>query len=288
MRHDVIETTDAWMCRSRFRLPGAFHFYPSEASAKYTDQHGVERVIGQCLRQSYYRISGQVTPTPHDAYTQWIFATGKGVEEILVAQWKEMGIWVANNVKFYDQERNISGEIDIVLRDPINDENYGVEVKSFAGYQATKTIIGNKHQKGVPKDSQLLQTLIYTDQCRAQLPYFKMVYYARDSGERTQYDITLTPDGDVERPTVDGVMDYRFTMNDIYSRYAELDHCLSAGQMPPPDFELAWSPEKVELRKSLGEVSKSAYEKWQKNHKKNPIGNWECRYCSFTDHCWGG
>lgn len=677
MKYDLIAATDQFMVRPQFRLHGPVHFYPSEASVKWTDSNGLPRVSGSCLRKNYLRLTGEAPGRPFDAYTQWIFSLGKAVEEILVEQWKQMGIWVANNVKFYDRERNISGEVDVVLRDPVNDEvfivecctpdtlilnsdyrlskfssgeivsvvghkaydnlvkniqikrvenenvykfqgkydglfgeftgehpiltaniitsryikdnkkrtrhfkgteykkasevcigdyicipkarfgsdtnqeifskyeflvdgttwkfikkdksiysiryktsryhhipshinnlkdfywllglylaegscsNYavyfslhkeeediinkirkitknlfglditvrnlknnktkmgnGVNVsihskavrelfktlvpgntrdktkylqynrilnkhefleqilwgaiagdgcklykaqhrittavaslaflyfqlaaycgfhprlkkykqasnfnseyiyavefsedmtglpgssleklidigdlwcykvkkiktreytgivynlecsqdhtytaggiivhncKSYAGYQATRSIMGNSKVSAAPKTSQMLQAIIYVDQCKDRVDYVKMVYYARDSGYRNQFDIRLIEDNGVMRPTVNGVIDYRFTLSDIYDRYEELKDCLERRVMPNPDFELVWDDKKVELKNQLGEISKSGYEKWKKNKKSNPLGDWECRYCGFSDYCY--
>lgn len=285
VKYSLIKATDEWMTRSRISLPREPHFYPSEASATWIDQHGIKRVGGACLRRCYYRYTSSAKPDPSTPYSEWIFALGKAVEEILVEQWKQMGIWVANNLKFFDKKRNISGEIDLVLSEP-DGTLFGVEVKSFYGYQATRDLIGNKKVKPAPKTSQLMQTLIYVDQCK-DLEYFKMVYYARDSANRTEFDITLVQDGEHKRPCINGDIDYRFTMDDIYDRYEILMEYVKSNEPPPRDFELVWDAEKVEKRRAIGEVAKTTYEKWKKNPKKNPIGDWQCRYCPFAGECWG-
>jgi len=238
------------------------------------------------MRQAWYRLCVEVTGVKHDAYTQWIFALCKHVEEILVEEWKQIGIWVANNIKFYDQARNISGELDVVLSEP-DGTLFGVEVKSFYGYHGKKQIMGNKSTVGKPKTSQLLQTLIYVDLCRklGLIQYFKLIYYARDEAARREFDISLIEDGEFLRPTIDGNIDYRFTMQDVYDRYEELDAHVKAGTLPPRDFDINWDAEKVEFRKTLGEVAKTTYEKWKKKPASNPIGDWQCRYCAYSKHC---
>lgn len=160
--------------------------------------------------------------------------------------------------------------------------------KSFYGYQATRDIIGNKHIVGKPKTSQLLQTLVYVDLCRRLgiIQYFKMIYYARDSAARKEFDISLVQDGEHLRPTIDGVIDYRFTMQDIYDRYDQLAAHIKNNDLPPRDFGLVWDAEKVEERRELGEVSDTAYKDWKKKPDKNPIGDWQCRYCPYTQVCY--
>lgn len=287
MSFNLIALTDAWMTRERFTLPGKPSFYPSEASVSWVDHHGIPRVSGCCLRKAYYRITDGIRATPPDAYSEWVFALGKAVEQILVDQWKAMGILVANNVKFYDEKRNISGEIDVIIKDPNTGDIIPVEVKSFASYQATKEIMGNKSQQGRPKTSQMLQTLVYLDLLKDQVPYAKMIYYARDSGQRRQFDIAIVEDGGVHRPTIDGVVDYRFTIEDMFDRYKQLTHYVENRIVPPNDYELIWDDAKVEQRKLIGEVSKSAYENWKRNKVKNPIGCWNCKWCQYPEVCWG-
>jgi hypothetical protein len=284
MTFSLIKLTDKHMTRQQIGMPREAHFFPSEASAVWVDKHDITRVAGNCQRKSYLRYIG-MTPSGEDSpYTKWIFALGKAVEEILIEQWKQMGLWIGNNIKFYDPIRNVSGELDCVLVEPDGKTLFGVEVKSFYGYEANRDLCGNKSIVGSPKTSQLMQTLIYVDQCKSFISYFKMVYYSRDSANRVEFDITLTKDGDVTRPTVNGIIDYRFTLEDIYNRYDELQAHVVNKIIPEPDFELVWSDEKVEQRKLLGEVSKTKYEAWQKGKEK--IGDWQCRFCPYKDACW--
>ena len=287
MSYNLIEATDAYMTRTQFHLPRGQHYYPSESSVTYTDHHGIRRVEGQCLRQSWYRITGKAPPTKHDAYSEWIFALGRSVEDILTEQWKQMGIWVANNVKFYDPERNISGEVDVVLTEP-DGTLYVVEVKSFYGYMATRDICGNKKIVGKPKTSQLLQALIYVDLGRrlGLYDYVKMVYYARDSASRNEFDIRLLEDGELLRPTINGVIDYRFTMDDIYVRFEELDNYIKQDEIPPRDYDVVYDPDKVKQLYAVGDIGKTSFEKWKKSPSKNPIGDWQCKYCGFSKFCW--
>jgi hypothetical protein len=288
MTYNLIAATDEHMTRPGFSLPRYPAHNPSSASVKWNDSNGLPRTSGTCLRQLWYKAKGIAGGVP-DAYSEWIFATGKGVEVILVEQWKEMGIWVANNIKFYDPDRHISGEIDVILTEP-DGKLFGVEVKSFAGYKATKEIMGNAHTQGHPKTSQLLQTLIYIDLCKKlkMIEYFKIVYYARDSGDRREFDVSIIEDGEHKRPTINGIIDYRFTMQDIYDRYTELDHYLENNLLPPRDYSNAWPAERIEEEYKAGEVSKTKYLGWKKSPSKNPVGDWQCtpKYCPFYSNCW--
>jgi hypothetical protein len=286
MAYSLIENTDKWMTRQRISLPRPSTFYPSEASVSWTDSNGIKRTAGACLRQVWYRLTAQPGFIKPDAYAQWIFALGKAVEAILIEEWKQMGVWVDNNVKFYNEDTNISGEIDAFLTEP-GGVLHAVEVKSFAGYQAKKEIIGNKGCAGAPKVSQMLQALIYTDLGRTlkRFNYTKMVYYARDTGDRTEFDIDLVDTNGHLHPLVNGKIDSRFTMQDIYDRYALLKEYWDSKQMPPRDYDINYDIDKVHLHQSVGDISKTAFEDWKKNPAKNPIGDWQCRYCGYRNIC---
>lgn len=291
-KFSLINATDNHVCRSKIGMPRKPAWYPSEASATWTDENGEKRTEGQCMRSAYFRYTGlckdmKLETTP---YSEWIFALGKHVEIILVEYWKEMGLWVDNNLKFYDKERDISGEIDCLIHDPNTGELILVEVKSIYGYAGVKQVCGNKSTKASPKTSQMMQLMIYLDQFKDIVSYGKLVYYARDSAARNEFDISLVldasdPQKPVHRPTIDGVIDYRFTLEDMYERYAKLAEHVKAGIIPDGDYEKVWSKEKVERRNLLGEVAKTTYAKWKKNPGKNQIGDWMCNYCRNSLVC---
>lgn len=288
----LIKLTDQFMTRQKIFMPTKASWYPSEASVEWTDSRGEKHVEGTCHRAAFFRYTNRFADLEfhNSPYTEWIFALGKAVEEILVKQYKEMGIWVDNNKKFYDEKRNISGEVDVIVRDPETNQLVGLEIKSVAGYNAGKQVFGNGRTPAAPKTSQLLQTLIYVDQFKELVPYFKMIYYSRDTADRIEFDIDLLENSDGKHhPTINRVVDYRFTLEDIYSRFDKLNHYVAAGIVPPPDYELAWSDEKVERRMKAGEVGKTNYAAWKKNRAKNPIGDWNCQntYCRYSDFCWG-
>lgn len=244
------------------------------------------------MRAAYLRYTGILSHLfkPHDAYTQWIFSLGKAVENILVEQYKQMGIWVDNNVKFYDPERNISGEVDIFIRDPSSGELIVVEVKSIYGWFATKKVCGAARTKPSPKTSQMMQLLIYLDQLQDEVPYGKLVYYARDSASRNEFDISLVYDAEaqVTRPTINGIIDHRFTMEGIYHRYHLLSDYVERAELPPREYELVFDKEKVEKLWTLKDdrVTKSKYDKWKRDSSKNPIGDWNCSYCGYSNVCY--
>lgn len=287
--YDLFGATDAHLTRPRIQLARSKSFYPSEASVKVYDNHGDEVVHGGCLRASYFRLSGEFEGTPHDERSMFIFGMGNKVEDMLIETWKEMGIWVDNNVKFVDEENNISGEIDVILAEPPSGQLYGVEVKSFYGYMAEKELFGGKGQPGFPKMNHLLQTLVYLNHLKSQLPYFRIAYFGRDSVKRRTFKVELHQEGEILYPKVEGNVLRQFSIADILARYKELSHYLETNTVPPNDFELQYDNAKVEDFYKKGKVAKTKYEKWQKGKlgKFERVGDWQCAYCQYKDTCWG-
>lgn len=288
--YDLFGHLDEHITRKQFEKPSSNGFYPSEASVVLTDEHGDKKVEGGCLRASYFRLSKEFEGLPHDARTEWIFMMGKTVEGELINYWKEMGVWKANNVKFFDAENNISGELDTILVEPGTGQMYGVEVKTFYGYHAEKELMGNYKQQGFPKMSQLLQTLVYVNHWESRgLPYFRMAYFGRDSVKRRTFKIELHHEGAIKYPKVDGVVVRSFTMNDVLARFKELKQYMDTKTIPPGDYELQYSDAKIEDYYAKGKISKSAYESWKKGKlgKHEYVGDWNCNYCKYKNVCWG-
>jgi hypothetical protein len=287
----LIELTDQFMTRKQITFPRQFHFRPSEASCRWIDPQGEVRIAGTCQRAVFFRATGTVPGGSHSPYTEWIFALGKAVENILIEQWKQMGVWVANSVEFYWPEYNIKGELDCIVHEPGTNRMIVCEVKSFYGYQASRDLMGNTKVGAKPKTSQMLQTLVYLYRFQDMFPYAKMIYYARDSANRTEFDISLVKEGENQtRAAINGVIDTRFYVENILARYREVEQDIALGNVPPPDYELSWDDEKVRHRYDMGEVAKGTFEKWEKAKSKGKeaeiIGDWQCSYCQYKNVCY--
>lgn len=281
---ELIPFLDDWMTRESPTFQRQFHLYPSEASAIWLDDNGIRRVAGTCLRSVYFRSTDLYKGKKKDVHSEWIFALGRAVETILIEQCKQAGIWVANNVSFYWPEYNIKGELDCILKDPQGNE-FILEAKSFYGYNATKELCGNTKIAGKPKTQNLMQAALYLFKFRDRFPYAKLLYYARDSAKRAEFTITLEDEGPNQtRILVNGIKEPRFYIQNILNRYKQALQYIELQEIPQRDYDIVWTTEQVEDAKTRGEISKSAYEDWQKGKEK--IGNWECRYCKYVDICY--
>jgi hypothetical protein len=305
--YSLVKHTDLHLTRPRFSGPRSAAVYPSEASVSYRNEYGDRVVEGTCLRQAFYRITG-VQGKGSNARSEYIFAMGRAVEAFLISQWKEMGIWVANNIRFFTTEFGplMNGELDCVLAEPPDGKLYTVECKSAYGYDAKKEIIGNQSSPGFPKMSQLLQTLVYV--YLGQLPegrrpfsqkidYGRLFYLFRDTVDRRTFKVEVVPEGDNFRPMVDGNLIREFTINDMIARYQQLKQYVEQGELPPRDYSLEFTGEQIEKMREQKRISDSKYKQWESNERVKmgksrmkvpkiiPVGNWECAYCNFCHLC---
>ena len=272
-------------------------FYPSAAST-ISEEDG--SVIGSCLRENYYRCAGYDRSDPETAYMQYIFAAGKMWEEWIINQFKEIGLFLGNNIKFVDLQRYISGEVDLVIRDPEDiSKKVIVEIKTWYGYEATKEICGSTKTSPSPKDSNLLQAFLYLGQFVGQIEKVVLLYKSRENDSRNQFDIEMVEIGGLHYPKIttfwdkgpyaDKVYSYidkRITLEGIYNRYEILMERLQSGTIPPGDFRHSYTDEEIINRFDNGLVSKTAYEKWTKDKNNFALGHWKCRlYCPYRSMC---
>lgn len=276
------------------RLPT---FYPSAAST--IDEVSGE-VIGACLREQYYRCMGYERSDKPTAYSQYIFAAGKIWEQWIIEQFKMMGQYLGSNIKFVDTNRYISGEVDLVVKDPENEaKKLILEIKTWYGYEATKQICGTAYEHPTPKDSNVLQAFIYLDQFMGQVDKSVLMYLSRENQSRNQFEIEMVEIDGKHYPKIStfwdkatnaekifSYVDKRISIEGIYARYAELMEALKSGIMPKGDFRHSYTKEEIEQRFKDGLISKTAYEKWQKDKNALALGYWKCKsYCDYRTTC---
>ena len=284
-------------------------FYPSEASVRKPDG----TLVGGCHRKTFYRISGEEKTNRAGQTLSWRGALGKAAENIAIDLLKKSGRYEANNVKFYDEELNLSGELDIVCQEELDGKLvfYGVEVKSIYGsYAVTQHIKGRGRWRGqppvvpYPKWEHLMQTMLYVWNFRDQLAGFKILYLARDTGEQKEYNVRLAQfkddEGNIKHcAEVDGVPNRDLVLEDIHERYRSLLRKLlkaqKTGEPPEREYTLHFTEEQKETLVDRGLMSQTQQDKWDREERKKargqnyePVGNWNCSYCDWKDECWPG
>ena len=116
--------------------------YPSEASV-LLDIDGRKICRGKCMRAAYYRALGYKETDPTSEDTMAKAKAGKWLENGIVEQAKEMGIWVANSVKFFDDKSFVSGEIDLIVKSLEDERKIGYEIKTYYWYFSKSNIEGS-------------------------------------------------------------------------------------------------------------------------------------------------
>lgn len=254
-------------------------FYPSEASIiSRTDG----KVIGKCHRAVWYRWAGVPETNPTDACGAWTMNVGKKIEEMYIEYSKQMGLWVANNIKYYDKEHNVSGEVDLIVHERSvvdereTEELMGIEIKTAYGYGFQKNV------KSFAKIENLLQVALYLDFFK--FPKWRLVYKSRDTMEDVEYTVTMAQDDKGKYLIVSEVPVRMFYIEDIYARYQQLGEYVIKNEMPPRDYTYGYAPEQTANRMASGEISKSKASKIKRGAVVDT--DWNCLYCSHLDECW--
>lgn len=256
-------------------------FYPSSASCLIKNVYGEEEVAGKCLRSVYWNCKGVKISNPMKARGARICGVGKMVEKFEVENYKQMGIWKGNNVKFFNEKYNISGEADCIVWDKDINSLRGVEIKSGYDYKFRTEVIGTATKRGKPKNEHLLQTMLYIDYFKFP---FNMIYIDRGNAARAEYEITLNADG---TPNIDGKkLTNGISIPRCLSRFKELEGCLADNVLPKRDFQMKYSVDRIKFLRNSGRLTKKDAEEFDKN-KNLDIGDWNCSYCDYKDHCWG-
>lgn len=315
--------------------------WPSEASAIITNQYDEQEVVGKCRRATFFRygaanykydpktyshladIIAEVKEKilPKTPYTYWVFKAGDLYEEYVIEAAKESGVFIATQVQVYVPGIKISGKLDLVAINPETFKNRIVEVKSVHGHGA-KSVTGSdyeqrKGQLGTPRDSHLMQIALYTwwyANSHDDFENSSLLYGARDSGKFAEYEVAVREEDDISKIFYHGIspittkeVESPITINSIIEdgyHYAEKH--VNSGIIPPRDFDIQYSDEKLALLKERKELSKKDSEQLDKIAARTienaerieqglepkrlyaPVvkGHWACGYCDYRDMCY--
>jgi hypothetical protein len=290
------------------------HFFHPSAVSVETNENGYRQVVGSCLREQFYRIKDE-TPTNTTEPDYIISALlGDKVSELIVnlidTHGFKMGLQrLAVEHSFFDPRINVSGRTDIIAWDFNANEPVGIEIKSVGQYKASLTIDS-------PDDCHVMQSILYLDYYRNFMPPSQKIpkkwyiwYVSRTENWSIKgkkhgssmtmlwdYYITLdnngiptvhTPTSSKERPDL--------CVKNIHERFAKLAGYLDSNTLPPRDFDIKYSEEKIATLHRLDKISRKMdrekIEKWIKKgappDKLNlDLGDFECKTCAWKDKCW--
>lgn len=256
------------------------YHHPSSASCAIKNEYGEEIIVGKCLRDVYWKNKSVKPSNPMTARGARICAYGKAIERFEIEQYKQIGVWRDNNVKFINPKYNISGEADCIIFDKDINALRGVEVKSGYDYKFRTEVVGTPTRPGKPKPEHLLQTMFYIDYFK--IP-FNVVYIDRGNAARKEYEITVNEDG---TPNINGVkLNNGLSIPRCMSRFRQLEEHLKDGTLPRRDFQLKYSKERLEILSNSRRLRKGQKEEFDKNNDLD-LGDWQCSYCDYKDYCW--
>jgi hypothetical protein len=254
--------------------------YPSQSSCVIKNEYGEEIVVGSCLRSLFWSHKGVKETNPMTARGHRICAVGKMVERAEVEQYKQLGIWRGNNIKFFDSEMGISGEIDCFVWNEQDKRIQGIEIKSGYDYRFRSEVIGTASRSGKPKLEHLMQTMIYIHHFKFP---FSILYFDRGNAARAEYEITLNSDG---TPNIDGKkLNIGLSIPRCFSRFKELEGYVKDNTLPKRDFQLKYSKERIKFLRDSGRLTKEQSREFDATGETS-AGDWNCAYCNFRDFCY--
>jgi len=289
--------------------------HPSAASVEVPCPISGTKILGGCLRQEYYRLTGEQSAT--DINPNWSMAAILGntyqdtVRNLMLNNGFRMELdLIAEEHPIYVEDIDLSGRIDLVFWDRKNKEIMGIEVKSVGDYKSKKTIVE-------PDIEHVMQSMIYLDYYRKSIPKgmahinkWYILYVARSEGWHLKnqkvnsspftniwdFYITLEPDGS---PTVWGPKGSNHikdvTLEKIYERYEQLSLAVKEGKIPDRDFDLQYPEDKLTGLYKLGKMEfkkdQAVMESWIKRGAQEgqlalQMGDSQCRFCAWQSKCW--
>lgn len=255
--------------------------YPTYSSV-YVDYGKYKKLQGKCMRASYYSCNGFAEESNANIDLSLQQLEGEYIEKLILDVLHRQSVLIDSATKFEIPKYNIYGKLDGIIQD--KKDIVGLEIKSIGSNKYTiNDIWGSSWNSPAPRWQNLLQTLIYCYAFRGIIPYFILFYIRRDNGQRKEFKISIEPIKGKIYPVIDGIIDYRYTINDILIRYSTLRAYIIAKIVPPMEYQKVYPKDVIQSYYKLGIISKVKYEKYN----EEPCGDFECMYCSFRKRCDG-
>ena len=270
---------------------------PTDSSVLVTSPSGRKYVQGACSRAVWYRLNKVAETNPYSAKAPWIWWLGKAWESQVQKLLKEKGILCVDNPRFVCDmgEYLLHGEMDGIGIDTSTTpaEHFVIELKNTGGYYAKMSLLGSvKKYQPKPKVENMLQLMVYLDRGREDLKYGVLLYLIRDDMDRVAFYIKLEDHQGEVYPRVwahsptngPGELLLDYPMSAIYTRYNQLIAAHKAKTSPEKEYSLRYSEEQCIQLLADGVLSKKQVDEHLSG--KTPQGDWNCRFCSYMDHCY--
>ena len=264
------------------------YLHPSSAMCYSYDN----KPIGACLKQAWLYHKDAAVSNKIDSYGIFVASSGNIWEDWLISHYKNMGIYLANNVKLVNNDLKVSCEIDILHTNPENNTREVTECKTYTGsnYYAAKELLGYKDQNPKPKDSHLLQCVKYLmilDEY--DIHVVNLVYIDRSCSSffnNKQFKIYLIGKEIYYDTFYQGALRTihvnTFNTDSLIEKDDALLKLLDLNYVPDPDYKISYTLQDVEEKFKAGLLSKTAYSKVEKDQvQPSDMSDWQCRYCKY-------
>lgn len=294
--------------------------WPSEALANVSNGFAV----GECQRSLFYKILGQDYTEPGSLRLKKICESGLMYEEQSIKEYKEHGMFIAEQLKIEFKIPNainditMSGKMDALI---IDDGIFkGVEIKTIDTYKADS--IFGEGKLALPAPNNLMQAMMYkyylnnalvTDS-KVKVDEVYLKYINRANGAEMYFLVDIDNDGyaiitPISETAIIGqtiklkdvksfdelarcnsnastdearLAELRININDIFKKYDSVYNYIEARSLPPKDYELVYSKNRIELEHKVGRLSKIKY---NKAIKGEAYGDKKCTYCNYRSKC---
>lgn len=326
----LIEHINQFLRRPSLGDPRQPTLWPSEASAVVDSQ-----LVGKCRRavflrynldrNKYYELDNDYEDVRSikeevNNYTLWIFEQGKLYEDHLVELSQLGGVYISGQTPVYIRDLNISGKIDLICINPETSKLSIAEMKSVYGHGGNHTIgkpgIRSQGKLGTPRESHLMQLGIYHYKLALDNEAFeasRLLYGSRDTGRYAEYSVYLNKVEDDYHIIYEGIAPYKtaptdskISLRNMFQQYKYILDCTETNTLPPRDFDLTYSFDKIKAMYDAGELAETNREKFQKilereeenktrvaegkapkkSLKMLELGDYQCGYCEFRKFCY--
>lgn len=274
--------------------------HPSSASVKYRNSHDEVVTAGKCLRQQYY----QQTGVPEEGQTDFGMTmkqrAGDVWSDYFAERIKEAGFWMGDEVRFYNEQLNLSGRVDAIVRDENSNEKIGVEFKTVGMFTKKGKITHAPSAPLAPGEDHVMQCMLYLYHWIPEgINKWSLVYICRDSFEVGEHVIRLEVGEDgFHYPVISndmGVTEWKhLRLEDIIARWQQLELALKDEEVPDRDYDIQYSNEQIKAMYDTSRLNKTTKAKvdrfvkregWDTESPVVEMGDWRCRFCAYAVHC---
>ena len=275
--------------------------YPSSSSASYINKYGEEVVVGSCLRRQWYSNQGYEEVGRSDPQGTMKALAGNLWSEFLVDRIKEAGFWYGDEVRFYNEELNASGRVDVIVSEEDTGHPVGVEIKTVGTFVARGVIKPTAMYPLAPKEDHILQTIIYLYHYRNAIKKWVLLYMDRNTMEMAEHIVRLVQGKDgYHYPVISNDMGVKewthIRLEDIIKRWQDLEIHIKNKTLPERDYKLQYSNSHIVELHGTGRLTKTDTKRIQRRVESGDVGDdqapllqkgdWQCSYCPFLQECY--